>query len=58
MIPRSSPLAYSVPFFYSGITLSTRMSVEKHRGIRDKIISRLDNGASAGLIYSLMVLTD
>ena len=32
--------------------------VEEHRGLGGNIISRLDNGAFAGLIYSLLVLTD
>ena len=32
--------------------------VEEHRGLGGNIISRLDNGDFAGLIYSLLVLTD
>ena len=32
--------------------------VEEHRGLGGNIISRLDNGAFAGLFYSLLVLTD
>ena len=32
--------------------------VEEHRGLGSNIISRLDNGVFAGLIYSLLVLTD
>ena len=32
--------------------------VEDHCGLGDNIISRLDIGDFAGLIYSLMVLTD
>ena len=32
--------------------------VEDHRGIGGNIISRLENGVFAGLIYSWMVLTD
>ena len=32
--------------------------VEEHRGIGGNIIRRLDNGAFAGLIYSLLILTD
>ena len=31
--------------------------VEYHRGIGGSIISRLDNGAFVGLIYSLMVFS-
>ena len=33
-------------------------TVEDHRGLGGNIISRLYNGAFAGLIYSLLVLTD
>ena len=32
--------------------------VEEHRGLGGNIISRLDSGAFAGLIYSSLVLTD
>ena len=32
--------------------------IEKHRGLVGNIIIRLYNGAFAGLIYSLLVLTD
>ena len=33
------------------------MDVEEHRCLGGNIFSRLDNGASAGLIYYLLVLT-
>ena len=32
------------------------LGVEEHRGLGGNIISRLDHGAFAGLIYSLLVL--
>ena len=32
-------------------------SVEEHRGLGGNIISRIDNGAFVGLIYSLLVFS-
>ena len=34
------------------------LDVEEHRGLGGNLIRRLDNGAFARLIYSLLVLTD
>ena len=53
---RSSGLVTDMVVCSRGVNLT--FYVEEYRGLGGNIISRLDNGAFPGLIYSLLVLTE